>query len=664
MLKPLSRAIASIVATALLAAFSVGNQQYYPFKSAVIDGPYYHPPFSAPFIQHATGSRREMPEHPRTPLKPGIPNNLPVGGVLPFPAGRATKAKIFGIGFTIGSPPDPDLAAGPNHVIVSVNTSFAIFAKDGTKLVEQTFDSFFASVKKDPFLSDPIVFYDRAADRWLMSIDCIGFNSKVNQQLIGVSKTGDPMGAWNLYGIDSIITSNNVQFWMDYPKYGFNKDAVVIAGNMFDFPGVSALGAALIVLNKAALYSGGSVTAKFFSLPSLPTVEPSRIYDAVEPNIYASSVQTGSSMTILSITNPASNPVVNQTSITIPDMEAPQSDAVAPFGHFLDGFVGDGRLYNCKWRTGHLVTAHNINNRLDGAIACRWYDIATNSYPLGQPTLVQTGTIPGPGGTDMFQPAVTINSRGTIGLVFSNSGANLAPQLMFAAHRASDKLGFVSKPVSWQSSLGSTYGDPGFNRWGDYFGIDVDPNDDKTFWIFGEVGDSSNHWNTYLTSFFVDTFQQQAPAQSIAMFEGSSFSGTVQSTFSIDPAYFTVASKLFGSQGQIASAIATFVPGNPAGSLQFGHLDTVINGPVGASAFIFLYNWKTLKYDLLQTQGMNNSDQALSIQLTVGQIAAYTNPTTGVIKAAVRGVWAPHLTTPAKPFMLRINYLQFVQEVI
>lgn len=289
----------------VLPGTALAGDQFFPVKTVQAKGPVLVYPFAVPpYIQHVYSYQPEH-ENPKIPMKPAVgTNTLKVGGLLPFSQGLFNAPKFLGITFTDLVPPDSNGCVGPNNVIVTVNCSFAIFKKDGTKLAEKLFTSLFAPVEVSTFVSDPIAIYDKTTDRYLLSIDCIDFSGSKNQQLIAISKTNDPMGAWYLYGIDSSFQVNSVGFWMDYPKYGFNNDAVVIAGNMFNFAGTASDGANILTLNKGALFSGAAVTAKVFSFPSEGTIEPARQYQASDPNIYGLAVASGNQLSLFSITNP------------------------------------------------------------------------------------------------------------------------------------------------------------------------------------------------------------------------------------------------------------------------------------------------------------------------------------------------------------------------
>ncbi|HET8548471.1 MAG TPA: hypothetical protein VFL57_10725, partial [Bryobacteraceae bacterium] len=73
------------------------------------------------------------------------------------------------------TPPDENLAVGPNHIVQTVNVTFAVFNKNtGTmapgfpKEISSIWSGFGGACEVDPS-SDPIVRYDRTADRWVIT---------------------------------------------------------------------------------------------------------------------------------------------------------------------------------------------------------------------------------------------------------------------------------------------------------------------------------------------------------------------------------------------------------------------------------------------------------------------------------------------------------------
>jgi len=126
------------------------------------------------------------------------------------------KARFPGTGANGSAPSDANLAVGPNHIVQIVNTEFAVYNKNGTifagypKAIGPLFTNLGGSCTGQ--WGDPIVQYDKAADRWLISQ--LGNFSAPFTECIAVSQTNDPTGFYNLYSYNFDPNFN------DYPKFG------------------------------------------------------------------------------------------------------------------------------------------------------------------------------------------------------------------------------------------------------------------------------------------------------------------------------------------------------------------------------------------------------------------------------------------------------------
>ena len=115
------------------------------------------------------------------------------------------------------------MAVGPNHVVHMENGQWAVYDKTGTMAAG------FPKNLTDPLQAaghtanagDPVVMYDREADRWFISQFQLPSG---NDFIIGISTTNDPTGSYNVYHYD--LSAGN-----DYPHYGVWGDSYVTAGN-------------------------------------------------------------------------------------------------------------------------------------------------------------------------------------------------------------------------------------------------------------------------------------------------------------------------------------------------------------------------------------------------------------------------------------------------
>src|SRR2546425_9096782 len=92
------------------------------------------------------------------------------------------------------TPPDVQVAVGPNHVVEMVNVLGRISTKQGVEVQTFPLDTFFGVPSTD-FISDPKVHFDTASGRWFTSITDV----TTGRVLLEVSKSDDPAGLWNAY---------------------------------------------------------------------------------------------------------------------------------------------------------------------------------------------------------------------------------------------------------------------------------------------------------------------------------------------------------------------------------------------------------------------------------------------------------------------------------
>src|SRR6266702_4955724 len=108
-------------------------------------------------------------------------------------------------GFRV-NPPDPNGEVGPNHYVEMINLVFAVYDKNGNKLLGPvdtgTLWSGFAIPDCTDPSGDPVVLYDQLEDRWLLS----QFTTRgpdIYYNCVAVSTTGDPTGSYYRYAFSA-----------------------------------------------------------------------------------------------------------------------------------------------------------------------------------------------------------------------------------------------------------------------------------------------------------------------------------------------------------------------------------------------------------------------------------------------------------------------------
>ena len=165
----------------------------------------------------------------------------PVGPVVRDPAVQRVLGKI-GIPAPIisfdgnsnlcgCSPPDPNGAVGPNHVVTMSNLHFQIFNKTGNSLfgpaANNTLWSGFGGGCQTQNAGDPVVLYDQLADRWLLT----QFTSAGPILLRVRCAFADKRSDWSLITVGPLLRRGNN--FPDYPKAGMWPDAYYFSTREF-----------------------------------------------------------------------------------------------------------------------------------------------------------------------------------------------------------------------------------------------------------------------------------------------------------------------------------------------------------------------------------------------------------------------------------------------
>ena len=137
-----------------------------------------------------------------------------------------------------GTPPDPTGAAGPDHFIQAVNTQYRIYTKTGAS-VSGGGPFNLGTLLFGENAGDPIVMYDKFAQRWFIS----QFAESSNDIYIAISKTTDPTGEYYTYQYTSPQFPDYLKFsiWSDgyymtsnqttQKVFAFERDAMLAGDN-------------------------------------------------------------------------------------------------------------------------------------------------------------------------------------------------------------------------------------------------------------------------------------------------------------------------------------------------------------------------------------------------------------------------------------------------
>jgi hypothetical protein len=432
-------------------------------------------------------------------LKPPMPthsppNDLQAGGLT---RGTATgnHADFEAISATPWTPPDPSLAVGPDHVLVTVNMAIAWYDKSGNEQFSAYLDStgspgFFEELGSGDFTFDPKCFYDPVAERFVVLALEYYDNTDESWITFAVSDDSDPNGVWYKYRTWSVVADGSSTYWVDYPGLGYDEDAYYITGNLFNLTGSSGFGGVLYrVIEKASLLTGGTAIIHDVRQSGHASVQCTQT-SGNAPAAFFVSNRDNSRLRVGRITD-YTNPTVQSSNVSVPAWSSPSSGAPNPGGTVS---TLDGRILNAQWRDGSLYTCHAINGPSNNTMS-RWYEVDVSSP--ASPMLVQSGDIGTPSGVHNFFPAIGVNSHGDVGLAMAMASSGDVPSMQVTGRHASDPLGTMG---ALTETVSGTHGADG--RYGDYYDMAIDPTDDTTFWYVGEVSRSYG-WQTQVGSFTI-----------------------------------------------------------------------------------------------------------------------------------------------------------------
>lgn len=436
------------------------------------------------------------------------------------PQGLATqKAPSAGIGFDAldyteccggggNVPPDPDIAVGPNHVIVVVNVAFKIFDKSGNLLAgPTTLASFFAGT---PGCSagatfDPVLAYDESTDRFIIGVDGNGTDF-----CVAATQTGNPTGTWNRYG----FATNFAGAFFDYPHMGVGRDALYMGANQFGGSLPAGFEGRVWAMDKAAMYAGSPLTVVTKTTTDLnSTPQPAKLHGfkagtwpTSGPHYIMTEVYDGANHSVWSWTDPfGSNVFVKKADLDLAaftgvpggmPVDVPQSG-----GQPIQG--NDFRGLDTEYRNGFIWMTNTIScNPGSGPVNClRWAKIDP-APPV--PVIVDAGVFATNGQFRTF-PDLAVNQCGDMAIGYTKSSASMFPSIFVNGRESGDPAGMLQSEVQLKAgTIAYTAFDTPPRRWGDYTGMTIDP-DGKTFWYLGEysknTGTNNGRWGTYVGSF-------------------------------------------------------------------------------------------------------------------------------------------------------------------
>lgn len=386
-----------------------------------------------------------------------------------------------------GYPPDPTGAAGENYYVQGVNTSVRVWNKDGTSPGPGSIFSLSSLWSGSSNMGDPIVLYDRHAQRWFIS----QFNQSPNRILIAISETSDPLGSYYSYS----FTLNN---FPDYPKYSIWWDGYYMSSNSNQ---------TAVVFQRDSMLVGGTAQMINMSLPQqhsmgfkgalpadadgdLPPAGTPQYFFNLEDDAFNGVSTDGVKIWEMTCdwSNTANSTVTSSGTLPVTAFNSLFSGNWSNISQpgttqGLDAIMGVlmFRAQHTRWIDHNSIVLSHVVNQGSNRAAIRWYEL--RDAHDGNWTVYQEGTFD-PDNRSRWMSSIAMDNMNNIGMAYSLSDGNSTyPSLAYTGRMYWDPLHTMS--FTEQIAIDGTGSQTSLDRFGDYAHLSLDP-DGKTFWYTGE----------------------------------------------------------------------------------------------------------------------------------------------------------------------------------
>lgn len=404
-------------------------------------------------------------------------------------------------------PPDPTGAAGIDYFVQAVNSTYRIYHKEDGDNATGVY--FLNSLWDRPGDGDPIVMYDRYAERWFISQFYGAFEDEYGV-LLAVSTTTDPLGEYYVYQFDYTL-------FPDYPKYSVWSNAYFMSANSGSADCSAFERDKMLVGDPTA----GVIKMNFPTMPLIfNSIAPAYAEGAVEPDAdepcYFFAVQENAlsgistdHIKVLKAEIDWDNP--ETSSVTVHqelNTAAFNSIFAGSWTEYLTQKDSDQKIdaipgifmYRAQYRRwgdyNTVVLCHNVNVGGNRA-GQRWYELRDNDD--GNWSIYQQGTYTLADNNSRWLGSISMDALGNIAMCYAFTGPDHHPGIRYTGRFDGDPLNEMTVPEL--TAVEGEGAQTGGGRYGDYSQMSMDPTDDYTFWFTGEYLGTGGARKTRIMSF-------------------------------------------------------------------------------------------------------------------------------------------------------------------
>src|SRR5438552_1301928 len=422
------------------------------------------------------------------------------------------------------APPDTNGYPGLTQYVQIVNESYQVFNKfTGAPILGplaiRSIWAGFGGVCQTGF-GDPVVLYDKLADRWL--ITQFAGTGIPTDQCIAISQTVDGAGSYYRYGFH--LSSN----FVDYSKLASWPDAYYMSANIFNTSGTTFLGTQAFAFDRTKMLCG--LPATFITPGITPGGGNNEAFLPADldgpvlpppgtPNSYVEFPDGGNGTTYrtwhyhVDFATPVNSTFTQFAGPPAAPYTALSFFAIVPqlgVTDRLDG-LGDRGMYRNAYRNLGTPSAPNeslVGNysvTSGGVAGVRWFEL--KNITNGPVTVNQESTYQ-PDTTWRWMGSAAMDHSGDFAIGFSASSSAINPQLRYAGRLSTDPPSTLAQGEAHLFDGTGSQSDTS-SRWGDYSCLVADPVDDTTMFYTTEyyATNSSFNWRTRIGAFRINATQ-------------------------------------------------------------------------------------------------------------------------------------------------------------
>jgi hypothetical protein len=489
-----------------------------------------------PIVEQA--GETEPPENPQLPSWRRIRSDLPdpvVQSAIPsvqslVPGGPqlgvpSTGFNFLGVGINGGTPSDSNGSVGNDQFVETVNFLYQIWSLDrvnkvatsvlGPSPINNLWIGFGGACQTQNS-GDPIVLFDKAAGRWLISQFTTSVSGGSYFQCVAISTTADATGSYFRYAF--AVPGGN---FGDYPHFGAWTDAYYMMAHAFTSTSGSYVAALFAAMDRSKMLVGNpSATWQVIQDPSegghMPVdLDGFALPPTNAPGVFLSLHASGMRIYRMKVDFTAPANTVNAVQATVPVAAAtaacgggsciPQPGTTTKVSSLADRLMFRAAYRNLIDHES-IVVSHSVDPSVSGVVSgVRWYDFRLSGPPdatcPSYPCVYQQGTVADvANGRSRWMPSIAMDGAENILLGYSTTGKTNTSEnhsIRYTGRAKSDPLGTMTVP---ETTIVVGTANNTNSRWGDYTSMSIDPFDDCTFWYVNQYFLTSGNWSTRIAS--------------------------------------------------------------------------------------------------------------------------------------------------------------------